>query len=331
MRSPRLADLPPPPPGRTGWPWTRETETGVVQSPALPSIGIVTPSCNQVDYLEETIRSVLLQGYPDFQYAVIDGASTDGSVDIIRRYAPWLTHWESVPDRGQSHAINKGAAHLSASLLNWINSDDLLLPGGLLAIGLAHLASPQSLLAGQVAYVDHHSTASSVQCQGGLSFPQLVEFWNYPAAYHQPGIFISRDAWNLAGGVDESLHYAFDYDVYCRILRSGEAAYLDQPVAAYREHDATKSRTAPDRFYAELCAASSRHWDAVEGLRFPAGDDQGAGMLLRAGCWMMLHGQSGGLGNAMKAIRRAPISAIASTALYLPGWLLRRSRRQRVR
>src|SRR5689334_6100335 len=114
MRCPRLTGLPPPPPGRTDWPWTVETP----QLPALrpdgsawPRISIVTPSYNQGQFIEETIRSVLLQGYPDLEYIVIDGGSSDDSPAIIAKYAPWLTHWVSEPDRGQAHAINKGLVH----------------------------------------------------------------------------------------------------------------------------------------------------------------------------------------------------------------------------
>src|SRR5262245_50300660 len=111
MKCPAVAELPPPPSGKTGWPWTDETPPLPSTQPdgsPWPRISIVTPSYNQSEFIEETIRSVLLQGYPDLEYIIIDGGSTDQSLDIIRKYARWLAYWISEKDRGQSHAINKG-------------------------------------------------------------------------------------------------------------------------------------------------------------------------------------------------------------------------------
>src|SRR5262245_2264682 len=119
MRCPLLSALPPPPPGRDGWPWTVASDPLPETRPngsAWPRISVVTPSYNQGRFLEETIRSVLLQGYPDLEYFVIDGVSTDESVAIIERYAPWLSFWVSEPDGGQVEAINKGIARATGDL-----------------------------------------------------------------------------------------------------------------------------------------------------------------------------------------------------------------------
>ena len=94
-----------------------------------PRVSIVTPSYNQSEFIEETIRSVLLQGYPNLEYIILDGASTDGSVDIIRKYAPWLAYWVSEPDRGQTHAINQGWRYATGNIVTYINSDDCYLQG----------------------------------------------------------------------------------------------------------------------------------------------------------------------------------------------------------
>jgi glycosyltransferase involved in cell wall biosynthesis len=100
----------------------------------------VTPSFNQGDYLEEAIRSVLLQGYPNLNYIVIDGGSEDHSREVIQRYEDWISHWESEPDEGQSHALNKGFARADGELYAYLNSDDLYEPGALFAVAEAFLA-----------------------------------------------------------------------------------------------------------------------------------------------------------------------------------------------
>src|SRR5882724_1831262 len=133
MRCPSLSELPAPPEGRTGWPWTTESprvdgDPAWAASPP-PSITVVVPSYEQASFLEETLRSVLLQGHPDLELIVMDGGSKDGSVDIIRRYERWISSWVSEPDGGQSAAINKGWRRATGRLLTWLNSDDTLLPG----------------------------------------------------------------------------------------------------------------------------------------------------------------------------------------------------------
>ena len=124
-----LNHLPPPPPGKTGWPWTEESDPLPPLQPdnnPWPRISIVTPSFNQGQFIEETIRSILLQNYPNLEYIIIDGGSTDNSLEIIRKYESWITYWVSEPDNGQSQAINKGFKKCTGDLVNWICSDDLL-------------------------------------------------------------------------------------------------------------------------------------------------------------------------------------------------------------
>src|SRR5687768_1599060 len=122
MRCPRLSDLPPPPPDKQGWPWTEESQRlpdPVRPGTPWPRLTVITPSFNQGHFLEATIRSVLLQGYPDLEYMVLDAASTDNSVDILKKYAPWLSYWVSKPDGGQSAAINRGLKMGSGLLASW--------------------------------------------------------------------------------------------------------------------------------------------------------------------------------------------------------------------
>jgi len=134
MHCSRLNDLPSSFTGKVGWPWTEESPQLSDTMPdgrPWPKISIVTPNYNYGQFLEETIRSVLLQGYPNLEYIIIDGGSTDNSIEIIKKYEKWLAYWISEPDRGQSHAINKGLKMASGEWFNWINSDDLLMPHAL--------------------------------------------------------------------------------------------------------------------------------------------------------------------------------------------------------
>ena len=128
---------------KIGWPWSSENSVDAHASLVdreYPKITVLTPNYNYGHYLEETIRSVLLQGYPNLEYIIIDGESTDNSIEVIKKYEPWLTYWVSEPDRGQTHAINKGLEKATGEIFNWINSDDILMPGALFAIANLSMA-----------------------------------------------------------------------------------------------------------------------------------------------------------------------------------------------
>jgi glycosyltransferase involved in cell wall biosynthesis len=134
MHCPRRVELPASPLGRRGWPWTEESPQVPDTMPdgrPWPKVTIVTPSYNQGQFIEESMRSVLLQGYPDLEYIVIDGGSSDDSVDKIRRYEQWLEFWVSEPDSGQSNAINKGWRRSRGDVIAWLNSDDIYAPSAL--------------------------------------------------------------------------------------------------------------------------------------------------------------------------------------------------------
>ncbi|AOS45746.1 Putative teichuronic acid biosynthesis glycosyltransferase TuaG [Lacunisphaera limnophila] len=245
-----LNQLPLPPPGRIGWPWTEETPPASYAGRTYwPRISIVTPSYQQGDYLEETIRSILLQNYPNLQYLVVDGGSTDGSREIIARYAPWLNHWESERDRGQSHAINKGLARCDGDWFNWINSDDCLLPGALATIGVA---DPARLIfsAGELT----GPTLAEARPLGCTKTGPTVEEALVNHYICQQGLFLRTSAVQQLGGVREELHYVMDLDLFARVLLRGGRASVQEssaPVAFFRQHAAAKTATSAGKFFAE--------------------------------------------------------------------------------
>lgn len=159
MQCPSLNELPLPVADKRGWPWTEESlplpETMADGKP-WPRISIVTPSYNQGRFLEETLRSVLLQGYPDLEYIVIDGGSTDESGEIIRKYEAWLTYWVSERDQGQSDAINKGWRRCTGDIIVWLNSDDGYAPNALCEVARAFQANAfPAMVYGQEIVMDH--------------------------------------------------------------------------------------------------------------------------------------------------------------------------------
>jgi hypothetical protein len=244
MHSPRLNELPAPPAGRTGWPWTEESPPLPATMPdgtAWPVISVVTPSFNQGAFLEETLRSVLLQGYPNLEFFVMDGGSTDASVEIIKKYGRWLTHWESKRDRGQAHAINKGLARCTGEIFNWINSDDYLLPGALSKIAGA-FASADAVAGTVINFDDQGHWEPLVSSE--LEVEKLI-LGDQSSIYHQPGLWLKRDKVIACGGVDDSFQYAFDWDLTLRYLSLYLGVnYIPDVLAHFRLHPQSKTISA---------------------------------------------------------------------------------------
>jgi len=241
VRWPDLASLPAPPPGALGWPWTAsvpETE----EPGDWPPVGIVTPSYNQGQFLEATIRSVLLQGYPNLEYRVLDGGSTDGSVAVLERYAPWLTEWVSQPDAGQADAIQRGWERSSGEYLGWLNSDDLLTPGSLRAAASTLREHPGwSGVYGDVLHVDPAGRPLGIETYEDFDLVRLVRHAGWIS---QPGSLFRRSALDAVGGLDTTLRYLMDLDLWLRLGSVAPLGYLrDVSLAMFREHDEAKSST----------------------------------------------------------------------------------------
>jgi glycosyltransferase involved in cell wall biosynthesis len=201
---------------------------------AVPRITVVTPSFNQRDYLESTLRSVLAQGYPNLEYIVIDGGSTDGSVDVIRHYADRLAWWVSERDRGQLDAIGKGLARATGEWFNWINSDDLLAPGALWTVA-RHAAGAGVVAGATIEILD----GKPVRRVGNDDF--AIESLLLRDVWHQPSVWLRREAVARLG-LGGDLNYRFDYRLMLRYLaESPRIAQVETPLAYFRLHAVSKS------------------------------------------------------------------------------------------
>src|SRR5581483_6599545 len=184
----------------------------------LPTISIVTPSFNQAEFLEETIQSVLGQGYPRLEYIIIDGGSTDGSVEIIKRFANQLTYWVSAPDGGLYNAVNIGFQHATGDLRGWLNSDDFYFPGTLSYVAAQLNPANAELLFGNA----FHFKQGSAENWGSdvVAESQRVQLQYYDYII-QPATFWTRAAWDKTGTLDESFQYSGDWDWLVRAQRAG--------------------------------------------------------------------------------------------------------------
>lgn len=258
---PDLKDLPDPPIGKSGWPWTfgtSDSQSASLKSVALPSFCIVTPSFNQGAYLEETIRSVLLQGYPNLEYIIMDGGSTDESVAIIRKYADFLTYWESRSDNGQADALQRGFEIGTGKILGWLNSDDYLLPGALLTVGANFSRSPSTeMLIGSGWNVDDTGNRIKKIYSYPVTFPSLMMHGQF---FNQMSSFWRRDVYDLLGGLDTSLRFCFDYDLFLRFTRRANPLTADDVLSCFRLHSSSKTATIwTDVAVPEILAASEKY------------------------------------------------------------------------
>lgn len=229
--------------GKVGWPWVN----GSVPLPKdqyldckWPKISIVTPSYNQADYLEEAIRSVLLQGYPNLEYIIMDGGSSDGSIDIIKKYEPWLTYWVSKKDNGQSSAINEGFSRATGELAGWLNSDDIFFPGAFLSVAewWVENGKPDDLITGTKLKGNSNLESLSKLPQQPFTVEHLIE----RCIVEQPSTFFKLNAFKELGGLDLRYQNSLDYDLWLRMTRRGAKIYfIDTDFAVTRVHPSTKT------------------------------------------------------------------------------------------
>ena len=250
----------PPCENKKGWPWALETPLSKIPNAFdidWPKISIVTPSYNQAEFLEATIRSVLLQGYPNLEYAVVDDGSSDHSLEIIKKYESYLAHWETGPNRGHAHTLNKGFAHTTGDIVAWINSDDMYAPGAFFAAAEIFTKFKDiNWIMGRNAQWDEEGNPIRTQriYMNRLDF--LSGNYNW---IEQESTFWRRSLWEQAGAyIDESQEINVDGELWCRFFRWDELWHVEMQLAGYRIHGTNRARTKRKQQVMEMEQAVSR-------------------------------------------------------------------------
>ncbi|MDP3051693.1 MAG: glycosyltransferase family 2 protein [Eubacteriales bacterium] len=227
-------------------------ESVTPQNKSVPRISVITPSFNQGDYLEETILSVLNQNYPNLEYIIIDGGSTDQSLDIIRKYEKYLTYWISETDQGQAHAICKGFGQSNGEILAWLNSDDLYLPNSLNRIAQAYNRYPQcSFYYGHCLLIDKDTLIKRDLYTYEMDYVSyLIDQGNL----FQGACFWKREIYDKYGPINIDLQFAMEYQLFDLFFMYEKPKFINEFVAAFRVHERAKSTLLKEVGISELTA-----------------------------------------------------------------------------
>ncbi len=232
------------------WPWISPlSSVERLKKEKWPKISIVTPSYNQGQFIEETILSVIRQNYPNLEYIIIDGGSIDNTIEIIKKYEQQITYWVSEPDRGQSHAINKGFNIATGDILAWINSDDYYAVSTFSSVASSLDTEKAMLLYGNASYYYQNTDSFKEVDVIRQNEKKVLPF---DLGFIQPATFWTAKLWKVVGKLDESLHFAFDLDWYLRGKQYTEYLALLKEVAVYRIHDAHKTSLGGDKRGSEI-------------------------------------------------------------------------------
>jgi glycosyltransferase involved in cell wall biosynthesis len=225
----------------------------------LPRISIVTPSFNQVPYIEETIRSLLDQGYPDLEYIIIDGGSTDGSTEIIERYSDRLAYWVSEPDGGQTDALIKGFHRATGDVMGWLCSDDLHEPRTLWEVGETFARNPSwQVVYGDSTWID--GSGDFIKPKKEIAFNRFI--WMYDHNYlPQPSTFWRRGLYERVGGLDARWNLAMDADLWIRFAEHAELHHVSRKWSRMRYY--------PEQKNLRLRADSDREDALIRGRYLP--------------------------------------------------------------
>lgn len=288
-----------------------------------PKISLIMPSYNQAQFLEAAIQSVPEQGYPDLEFIIRDGGSTDGSLDIIKEYEEEVTDWVSEPDGGQAAAINQGWEEASGEILGWLNSDDVLASGALHRVARAAQEHPDAVLFfGDCAAIDEKGQEIRVVQKQGFNRNTLL----VGKSFAQPSVFIRRRVIEDLGLLDESLHYAMDWSYFLKVLWSypkSKIHYIPAVLSGSRVYDGTKSRTG---FADEGEERRKKIQEYIEEGVLPQNSqvvNRGlAGTYWKQGTTQFLGGKYfEAVQSGIKAVKRAPSTFLEKLPRFL--WLFR--------
>jgi len=236
----------------------------------MPEILIVTPTLNQGKYIEQTINSVISQNYENKRYVVLDGGSTDGSVDIIKRYASNLTYWDIKEGETQSQAIARGFNVASGEILGWLNSDDMLLPYAMETVGSFFASNPSAaVLVGASIVIDAdgkpvRNKKGEIVFNPGINQSFLDLLYNGCWGFNQPAVFWRRTIYEKAGGIDQSFNFSMDYDLFLRMAKIKRFSRTRRFLACFRIHGQAKTATLQSTREKEDTIIRKKHSSLVE-------------------------------------------------------------------
>lgn len=240
---------------KLNWPWSNSIcrEKYDLQN-NWPKISIVTPSYNQGQFIEETILSILNQNYPNLEYIIIDGGSTDNTVDVIKKYESKITFWVSEPDKGQADAINKGLKYCTGDIFNWINSDDLLAPDALFEIATEFYSTEYDVLAGAVLNdFDNSFGVKHIGQNKNLTLLTILKIKTSDFYYHQPGVWLKRGNMEELPVINSTLHYYFDWDYMLKYLsKFPSISYVNKTLVYFRAHNNSKTISEQGNYHHEI-------------------------------------------------------------------------------
>ncbi len=237
-----------------------------------PKISIVTPSFNQGQYIEKTICSVLDQQYPNLEYIIIDGGSTDQTVEIIKKYEDRLTYWVSERDKGQTDALNKGFSKATGDIYAWINSDDWYEKGVFQQVAQSFRDPSVKLVIGDCMLHNESNVAADRLVKPAVTtFESMLRYWKDDFLPPQPSIFVAGDLMRKVLPLDENLKYAMDMDLWLRLTKDHAFSYTGKLFSYYLIHNESKTGGGFNHFMPEWKMLSRRHLkraSSIEKIRF---------------------------------------------------------------